>query len=77
MSIGAGVVVAITLQQVDGPPYAEAGTEGDHEGLKNVYRRVKEIHTLSSFKTGGGVCPPRKMVGFVAKMRVFPVRQAG
>ena len=77
MSIGAGIVVAVTLQKVDGAPHAKASAEGDHEGLKNVYRRVKEIHTLSSFKTGGGVCPPRKVIGFVAKMRVFPVRQAG
>ena len=50
MSIGAGVVVAIALQQVDGAPHAEAGAEGDHKGLENVYRGVEKIHNLSSLK---------------------------
>ena len=35
MSIRAGVVVAITFQQVDDTPHAETGTEGDNEGLEN------------------------------------------
>ena len=44
MSIGAGVVVAITFQKVDGAPDAEACTECDHEGLKYINSAVKEIH---------------------------------
>ncbi len=35
MSIGAGVVVAVTFQQVDNAPDTETGTERDNEGLKN------------------------------------------
>ena len=36
MSICAGVVVSVAFQQVDGSPDAEAGTEGDDEGLENA-----------------------------------------
>ena len=31
MSICAGVVVAVTFQKVDDPPYAKAGPQGNHE----------------------------------------------
>ena len=49
MSIGAGVVIAIALQQVDGAPHAEAGAEGDHKGLQNGNCAVKEIHINLAF----------------------------
>ncbi len=35
MSIRAGVVVAVTFQQVDDTPDTEASAEGDNKGLKN------------------------------------------
>lgn len=35
LAFRAGVVVAVTFQQVDDAPYAETGTEGDNEGLEN------------------------------------------
>ena len=44
MSIGAGVVVAVTFQQVDDAPYAETGTEGDNEGLENGDCLIKKFH---------------------------------
>ena len=44
MSIRAGVVVAVTFQQVDDTPYAETGTEGDNEGLENGDCLVKKFH---------------------------------
>ena len=44
MSIRAGVVVAVTFQQVDDAPHAEAGTEGDNEGLENGYCLIKKFH---------------------------------
>ena len=44
MSICAGVVVAITFQQVDDTPNTETGTQSDNEGLKHFDSRVKEIH---------------------------------
>ena len=49
MSIGAGVVVAITFQQVDGTPHAETGTQSDNQSLKNFDSRVKEFHSRFSF----------------------------
>ena len=44
MSIGSGVIIAIAFQKVDGTPDGETGTEGDYEGLKNVYCAVEKIH---------------------------------
>ena len=49
MSIGAGVVVAVTFQQVDGTPNAETSTQSDNQSLKNFDRRVEEFHSLFSF----------------------------
>ena len=44
MSIRAGVVVAVTFQQVDDAPYTETGTEGDNEGLENGDCLIKKFH---------------------------------
>ena len=44
ISIGTGVVVAITFQQVDDAPYAETGTEGDNEGLENGDCLIEKFH---------------------------------
>ena len=44
MSIGAGVVVAVTFQQVDNAPDTETGTERDNEGLKNGDCLFKKCH---------------------------------
>ena len=49
MSIGAGVVVTIALQQIDSTPHAETGTEGNNEGLEDFDSRVKEFHSRFSF----------------------------
>ena len=35
MSIRAGVVATIPFQQVDAAPHAEAGAQGNNEGLKD------------------------------------------
>ena len=48
MSIRAGVVVAVTFQQVDDAPHAETSAEGDHEGLKNGDSLIEEFHTSIS-----------------------------
>lgn len=44
MSIGAGVVVTVTFQQVDDTPHAETGTEGDNEGLENGDCLIEKFH---------------------------------
>ena len=49
MSIGAGVVVTITLKQIDSTPHAETGTEGNNESLEDFDSRVKEFHSRFSF----------------------------
>ena len=46
MSIGSGVVVAITFQQIDDAPHAETGTESDNEGLKNGDCLFKKCHIV-------------------------------
>ena len=42
MSIGAGVIIAVTFQKVDGTPDAEACAECDHESLKYINSAVKK-----------------------------------
>ena len=44
MSIGSGIVVAITFQQIDDAPHAETGTESDNEGLENGDCLIKKFH---------------------------------
>ena len=46
MSIRAGVVVAVTFQQVDDTPDAETSAEGDNEGLKNGDSLIEKCHKL-------------------------------
>ena len=46
MSIGSGVVIAVAFQEVDCALNGETGTEGDYEGLENVYRAIEEIHNI-------------------------------
>ena len=44
LALGTGVVVAVTLQQVDGSPDAETGTQCDNESLKNGYCAIEKCH---------------------------------
>lgn len=44
LALGAGVVVAVTFQQVDDTPHAETGTEGDNEGLENGDCLIEKFH---------------------------------
>ncbi len=46
MSFRAGVVVAVTFQQVDDTPDAETSTQSNNEGLQNGDRLVKKCHKL-------------------------------
>ena len=49
MSIGAGIIVTITFQQVDGTPNAETGTQSDNQSLKNFDSTVEKFHSRFSF----------------------------
>ena len=46
VELGAGVVVAVTFQQVDNAPDTETGTERDNEGLKNGDCLFKKCHIV-------------------------------
>ena len=46
LTLGAGVVVAVTFQQVDNAPDTETGTERDNEGLKNGDCLFKKCHIV-------------------------------
>lgn len=48
MSICAGIVVAVALQQVNGTPDAEACAESYNEGLKNGNCTVEKSHIVIS-----------------------------
>ena len=44
LGLGAGVIIAISFQEVDGAPDTEASAECNYEGLKYINSAVKEIH---------------------------------
>ena len=46
MSIGAGVVVAVTFQQVDDTPDTKTSAQSDNEGLKNGDCLFKKCHIV-------------------------------
>lgn len=47
MSIRAGVIGAVALQQVDNAPHAKASAEGNNEGLQSVDSRSEKLHIAS------------------------------
>lgn len=49
MSIRAGVIGAVALQQVDNAPHAKASAEGNNEGLQSVDGRSEKLHILLLF----------------------------
>ena len=48
MSICAGVIVAVTLQQIDDAPDAKASAQGDDESLQYGDCAVEEFHKVTS-----------------------------
>ena len=45
MSIGTGVIIAITFQQIDRAPDAEASAEGDDQRLEHLNSRIEKLHS--------------------------------
>ena len=45
MSIGSGVVIAVTFEQVDCAPDAEASAEGDDQRLEHLNSRIEKLHS--------------------------------
>ena len=46
MSIRAGVVVAVTFEEVDDTPDAETSAQSDNKGLKNGDSLIEKCHKL-------------------------------
>ena len=44
LTLRAGVIVAVTFQQVDGSPDAKTSTESDDERLENANSRIEKCH---------------------------------
>ena len=44
LALRAGVIVAVTFQQVDGSPDAKTSTESDDERLENANSRIEKCH---------------------------------
>ena len=49
MSIGRGVIAAVTFHEVHSTPHAQTGTQSNHQSLQNVHCTVKEFHSKISF----------------------------
>ena len=57
MSICAGVIRAVALQQIDHAPHAKASAEGDNEGLQSSDSGIEKCHISLHFS---GVFPAIK-----------------
>ena len=53
MSIRAGVVVAVTFEQIDRAPDTETGTESDDKSLKDAYSGLEKCHIHSNSQSSG------------------------
>ena len=51
MSIRAGVIVAVTFEQIDRAPDTETGTESDNESLQYADCALEKCHIRSSSRT--------------------------
>ena len=49
MSIGRGVITAVTFHEVHSTPHAQTGTQCHNQSLQNVNCTVKEFHSKISF----------------------------
>ena len=48
LGLRAGVIVDVALEQVDDAPDTETGTDGNHQSLKDRYRRRATSHINTS-----------------------------
>ena len=76
MSIRAGVIGAVALQQVDNAPHAKASAEGNNEGLQSVDGRSEKLHILLLFS---GLYPAMKIAapcggGFTMSVAMYCLR---
>ena len=46
LRFGAGIVIAIALQQIDHTPHTETGTQGNDENLQHIDSLIEKFHKL-------------------------------
>ena len=72
MSISAGVVRAIALQQIDHAPHAKASAEGNHKGLQSGDGRSEKLHIFLRFS--GVKAPAMKKAAHIGRFQnKFPI----
>ena len=49
MSIGRGVIAAVTFHEVHSTPHAQTGTQSNHQSLQDIHCAIKEFHRKISF----------------------------
>ena len=49
MSIGRGVITAVTFHEVHSTPHAQTGTQCHDQSLQNVHCTVEKFHSYISF----------------------------
>src|SRR5699024_10075912 len=47
MSIGAGIIAAVPLQEIDNAPHAQASAQSHNKGLQSINSGRKELHIAS------------------------------
>ena len=57
MSIGAGIIAAVPLQEIDNAPHAQTSAESHNKGLQSINSGRKELHIAS---ISPGVSPAMK-----------------
>lgn len=48
LALGAGIVIAVALHEVDHTPHGQTGTEGNNECLKDRNRLIDKFHRVTS-----------------------------
>ena len=51
MSIGAGIIAAVSLQKIDNAPHAQASAQGNNQRLQSGNRGSEKLH-ISSISPG-------------------------
>ena len=64
MRLSAGVVGAVSFQQVDNAPHAEASAEGNHKGLQSGDGRSEKLHIFLRFS---GIYPDMKKAAHMGR----------
>ena len=59
MTIRAWVIIAVTFEQIDNAPYAEARADGDNEYLQRVNCGCEKCHSNFCRQNRGLVCTAR------------------